>query len=367
MKKENESKKSDGFSIVEMLIAVAIGLIVLAGLVVVFVSQKKAYDVQAQVTEMHQNARAALDMISRDVAGAGYDPTNYGVVGIPYDADRLQLRADLNGNGDTNDANEDVTYELAGTVINRTSGGNTVVFLENIENKDNLGFKIRYLKADGSEVNSSADEDKIRKIDIQLTVRTSRPDPSFADNNGYRTRTLRSEVNLRNMAENIASLPTVPPVTAIPVTTITETTSTETTSTETTSTETTSTETTSTDTTAAPDTTEPDTTATPTTLGPGGFDVTIIVAPNNKSAKVTAEVLSSVEIGSASLFYNVNGGVYSEVTMNFDSYDETTTTYTYSFTITGLTKGVIVNYYVEAYSADGQFMGSSAPDSFVAD
>ncbi len=362
MKKENESKKSDGFSIVEMLIAVAIGLIVLAGLVVVFVSQKKAYDVQAQVTEMHQNARAALDMISRDVAVAGYDPTSYGVVGIPYHADRLQLRADLNGNGDTNDANEDVTYELTGTVINRTSGGNTVAFLENIENKDNLGFKIRYLKADGSEVNSAADEDKIRKIDIQLTVRTSRPDPSFADNNGYRTRTLRSEVILRNMVENIAALPTVPPVTTIPVTTITEPTGTEPTGTEPTGTEPTGTEPIVTE----PPVTEPPVTEPPTTVDPGGFDVTIIVSHNNKSADVIAEVQSSVVIGSAKLFYKVNDEVsYKELDMTAGSVIGDI--YKYSVTITGLNKGETVHYYVEAYSADGQYMGSSTPDSFVVD
>jgi len=201
MTKENETKNNDGFSIVEMLIAVAIGLIVLAGLVVVFVSQKKAYDVQAQVAEMHQNARAALDMISQDIAMAGYDPKkDPGVVGIPYHDDRLQLRADLSGDGYTNGVNEDVTYILAGTVINRISiaNGTPVAFAENVE-----AFDFWYYKADGSEVNSSAQEDEIQKVRIELTMRTSRPDPTFAANSGYRTRTLSSEVIPRNLALNI--------------------------------------------------------------------------------------------------------------------------------------------------------------------
>ena len=201
MTKEKETKNNDGFSIVEMLIAVAIGLIVLAGLVVVFVSQKKAYDVQAQVAEMHQNARAALDMISQDIAMAGYDPKkDPGVVGIPYHDDRLQLRADLSGDGYTNGVNEDVTYILAGTVINRISiaNGTPVAFAENVE-----AFDFWYYKADGSEVNSSAQEDEIQKVRIELTMRTSRPDPTFAANSGYRTRTLSSEVIPRNLALNI--------------------------------------------------------------------------------------------------------------------------------------------------------------------
>lgn len=201
MLQENESKKIAGFSIVEMLMAMAIGMIVLAGLVVVFVSQKKAYDVQAQVAEMHQNARATLDIISQDIAGAGYDPTKYGVVAVPVAlSHKVQLRADLNGNGNTDDAFEDVTYELAGTVIYRTIPGESpVAFAENVHS---LNFQ--YFDAGGIE---TANIDEIRKIRIELTMRTSRPDPSFSANGGYRERTLSSEVIPRNLSLNITVLP----------------------------------------------------------------------------------------------------------------------------------------------------------------
>ncbi len=355
MQKENDSKKTDGFSIVEMLMAVAIGLIVLAGLVVTFVSQKKAYDVQAQVAEMHQGARAALDMISRDVAGAGYDPTNYGLEAVPVaQAHKVQLRADLNGDGDTDDDFEDVTYELAGTVINRTSGGSTVAFAENV-----AALNFLYYDADG---NTTTDPDEILKIVITLTTRTSRPDPSFDANGGYRTRTLSSEVILRNMVENIAALPTVAPVTTIPVTTSTEPSVTEPSVTEPSVTEPSVTEPSVTE----PSVTEPTVTETPTTLPPGGFEVTILVYPNNKGAEITAEVQSSVLIGSAKLFYQVNNtGEWNVVVMSYVSFDKIDT-YTYSVTIS-FPKGARIDYYVEAYDADEEFMGRSADKYFIAE
>jgi len=351
MQKENDSKKTDGFSIVEMLMAVAIGLIVLAGLVVTFVSQKKAYDVQAQVAEMHQSARAALDMISRDVAGAGYDPTNYGLEAVPVaQAHKVQLRADLNGDGDTDDDFEDVTYELAGTVINRTSGGSTVAFAENV-----AALNFLYYDADG---NTTTDPDEILKIVITLTTRTSRPDPSFAANGGYRQRTLSSEVILRNMVENIAALPTVAPVTTTPVTTSTETTVTETTVTETTVTETTVTDTTVTDTTVT------DTTVTETTIesgdpGVGEIDPPSVKVLPNQTVEVCAEVTpgENATISIVELFYSVGGVVQTPVEMTLSGGE-------YCGSIPGQKNGVEVVYYVQATDDDGR-VGLSNEVSFI--
>ena len=66
-----------GFTLVEVLIAMAIGGILLGAVVSTFVLQSKSYDVQEQMTEMVQTARAAMDMISREVRMAGYDPTGF--------------------------------------------------------------------------------------------------------------------------------------------------------------------------------------------------------------------------------------------------------------------------------------------------
>ena len=61
-----------GFTLVELLIAMTIGLIILTALSSTFLMQRKIYDVQEQVAEMVQNARAAMDMMTREIRMAGY-------------------------------------------------------------------------------------------------------------------------------------------------------------------------------------------------------------------------------------------------------------------------------------------------------
>ena len=327
MTKENESKKTDGFSIVEMLIAVAIGLIVLAGLVVVFVSQKKAYDVQAQVAEMHQGARATLDMISQDIAGAGYNPTKItSFVGIPLaQAHKVKLRADLNGNGNTNDPFEEVTYEFSNSdkkIYRTTHTGSPVAFAENV-----AALNFQYFDADG---NAPANTDEIRKIRIELTTRTSRPDTSFAANDGYRTRTLSSEVIPRNMVETIVAF--LNTGTGATTTIIGET---------------------STTTGDTGDTGDTDTTATTTTTLPPEqvFNTpTITISTNNQEATICAEVIAPSEypIDVIQLYYMINNS-QNWITMDAEYIG---TGENYCFTVTGLQNKDIVTFVVQALIID---------------
>jgi type IV pilus assembly protein PilW len=85
-----------GFTLVELLIAMTIGLIILTALSSTFLMQRKIYDVQEQVAEMVQTARAAMDMMTREIRMAGYDPTDVGFDGITYDANQLQIQANIN-------------------------------------------------------------------------------------------------------------------------------------------------------------------------------------------------------------------------------------------------------------------------------
>lgn len=58
--------KEQGFTLIELLISMALALIVITALASAFISQRKTYAVQEQITAMTQDARAALDMISRE-------------------------------------------------------------------------------------------------------------------------------------------------------------------------------------------------------------------------------------------------------------------------------------------------------------
>ena len=191
---ENSTKNCErGFTLIELLIAMAIGLVVTTSISSAFISQRKTYAIQEQIAEMTQSARAALDMISREVKMAGYDPTGAGIVGVPYSATQLEVRADLNGDGDASDTHENIiyTYDSANKQIDRNTGGGAQAFAEGIES-----FTFAYLDTGSTPTTTPAN---IRQIKITITARTSQPDPNYGQNSGYRTYTLTSFVTPQNL------------------------------------------------------------------------------------------------------------------------------------------------------------------------
>ena len=199
----SSKNRESGFTLVELLIAMTIGLIILAALSSTFLMQRKTYDIQEQIVEMVQTARAAMDMMTREIRMAGYDPTGTmqrsdptgaKFVGIPYDADKLQIYADLNGDEDTNDSHEYIKYTIDSDYpfeIRRDTGGGRQEFAENIQS-----FTFEYLDSAGSATITTAD---IRQIKITITVRTSKADGDYSANGGYRTHALTSLITPRNL------------------------------------------------------------------------------------------------------------------------------------------------------------------------
>lgn len=61
-----------GFSIVELMVAILIGLIILGGVVQVMVTSKHTFLGQEDMSYIQENARYAVDVIGRDIQGAGY-------------------------------------------------------------------------------------------------------------------------------------------------------------------------------------------------------------------------------------------------------------------------------------------------------
>ena len=187
--------RESGFSLIELLIAMTLGLVVLGAISSVFLGQRQTYGTQEQITDMVQTARAAMDMMSREIRIAGYNPANAGFNGITYDSSQLQIQADINGDGNTSsDPNENITYtyDAENFRIDRNTGSGGQPFAENIE-----AFNFVYLEADGTtEVNTFADTGNIRQIQITITARTSKIDRALGD---YRRYTLTSLVTPRNL------------------------------------------------------------------------------------------------------------------------------------------------------------------------
>ena len=63
---------SRGFSLVEMMVAIVIGLILLAGVSSVMVSTKRTYNTQDSLGRLQENARIAMVILERALRNAGY-------------------------------------------------------------------------------------------------------------------------------------------------------------------------------------------------------------------------------------------------------------------------------------------------------
>jgi len=73
MNKKNQKKLTDqGFTLVELMVALAISLVVMGAIFLTFKSQQDSYVIQDQITAMQQNLRSAMYMLTRDIQMAGY-------------------------------------------------------------------------------------------------------------------------------------------------------------------------------------------------------------------------------------------------------------------------------------------------------
>jgi len=184
-----------GFTLIELITAIGISGIVLAAITATFISQSRSYDAQEQINGMQQAARAAMDIITREVRMGGYN-TNATLTfdGITYDTTQIRVQANLDGDADTGDADEDIiyAYDPVDDVITRETGGSTETLVENIE-----VFTFQYLNEIGGAATTSGE---IRQIQITITSRTAKSDPNYTSNGGYRTFTLTSLITPRNLA-----------------------------------------------------------------------------------------------------------------------------------------------------------------------
>jgi len=202
-----------GFTLLELLIAMSVGLIILSAVYSVFTLQSKQFANQEVAVEMQQNARMAMDIITREIRMAGYNPsrtlTNCSgsltgssttCVGIRNaSANSISFASDLDGDGDLTadptNPNENIIYDryLSSNIyaLGRTSNGTKQPVIDNL---DLLGFS--YFNDSGGTPTDLVD---IRKIRVTIRIIAAKADPLYTTNGGFRTYTLVSDVTPRNL------------------------------------------------------------------------------------------------------------------------------------------------------------------------
>ena len=203
----NKFRSSSGFTLMELLVAMTISLVVLASVTKTFTVQTRQNSAEEQIAQMQQNVRGALDLMVRELQMAKYDPAGTafptGIYGVTYSASQLQIKADMDSSGALDTAtsgsveNIIYAYDSANLRITRQlgSGGTAQIVADNV-----TAFTFAYYDANGIAVTSSANSGNIRKVTITITARTTKPDPSYPSNSGYRTYQISADVTPPNMA-----------------------------------------------------------------------------------------------------------------------------------------------------------------------
>jgi type IV pilus assembly protein PilW len=66
------TRNARGFSVVELMVAMAISLLLLGGVVSIFVSSKNSYETNERMSRIQENGRFALDAIMTDLRASGF-------------------------------------------------------------------------------------------------------------------------------------------------------------------------------------------------------------------------------------------------------------------------------------------------------
>lgn len=179
-----------GFTLVEVLIAMGIASLLLGSMYSVYSSSHKSFRVQEQMAEAQQNARAAIQLMTRDIVMAGYSTTPITNKGILF-ANSTSLTMQVSGFNETNL----VSYSrYSSSRIGRREAGTRQAVAERIRRlkfryKDNSDT---YLTPNGS---GTVLADSVKQVVISVTAGT----PVFGSYSGSYTLETSISLTPRNL------------------------------------------------------------------------------------------------------------------------------------------------------------------------
>ncbi len=111
-KSQSKSSRQSGFSLLELVIGMAITLVIVTIASTLLASSFTIRGRENQRSAAIADAQRALNTMSREIANAGYGLSTNGIVAGDSGLTQIRVRSDLNLNGSTNTSLEDLKYVL---------------------------------------------------------------------------------------------------------------------------------------------------------------------------------------------------------------------------------------------------------------
>ena len=176
--KRNNKAQESGFSIVELLIAVTVMLVVL-GLVGSLLSRSlSTRQRESSRTDALTSAQAALNVMSREIANAGYGLTDHGIVLADSNNQQLHFVSNVNNNNEVlTNRYENVTYffdPVTSSILRHDANGagagspQTSIIINRISNVNFLYFN--YSGSNSAATQSGTPTAQTGRIRVTLTV-----------------------------------------------------------------------------------------------------------------------------------------------------------------------------------------------------
>ena len=185
------SSKSGGFTVTELVLALAIMMMVISAMVSLLISLNGAFVVQNVTAGVQQVTRSGINIMTRSIRMAGLNPLKINRIGIlQASANKIRFQQDTNGSGTIDiGKDEDIAYLLNGNhQLIRQKDGNSRSNKSLIDHVNALTFK--YFNRDNEETNNL---DSIHTVEISLTIREPAGKEKFI------SRTYSTRVICRNL------------------------------------------------------------------------------------------------------------------------------------------------------------------------
>jgi prepilin-type N-terminal cleavage/methylation domain-containing protein len=166
-----------GFALVELLVGTAVIGIVMAGIFVLQRGGQQAYLFGSSRVETQQNARVALDLLTRELRSAGSITTITSATDITF----------------KNQSDQTIRYTVSGTTLNRTVGTTTTALIGGIQSLAITCYSVYDVYSNTYTTTTTPAQAKV----ITISVTTKTEESVATGSPGARYATMETAVTLR--------------------------------------------------------------------------------------------------------------------------------------------------------------------------